>query len=160
MPYGLRTWDLNAPPPEEIECDIVICHNVLMYSPAPSYWIKNIRSKCNLFIFQDVAFRRRSLSPPFLGLDCDNIRYRREEQNNPNIQPTYILNRENILLYYSEYLGLPNHFHDIAKDLPVHIVCAIQGERPTGFGKRILLRNLINLKLLIIYKLLAKLLSK
>ena len=84
------TWDLNGPPPKYFpRFDLAISSNVLMYSHCHEKWITNILSITNLYVFQDLKYRKRSLNSPYMGVDGDSIRYTFVPENTK--QPSFAL---------------------------------------------------------------------
>lgn len=70
-------WDLNSPPPPNVSADLIILCNVMMYSPDPARWLKNLGLAAPLILVQDSVRARRGGTTE-LGhgdVDGDSMRY-------------------------------------------------------------------------------------
>lgn len=118
------TWDLdNLPPKYFPRFDLAISSNVLMYSHYPEKWITHILSIANLYVFQDLKYRKRSLKSPHLGVDGDSIRYTLISESTK--QPSFALSGLQFsVCKYFEFEGVKNEYHN-NDDPPIHICAAI-----------------------------------
>lgn len=120
--YTVQDWDIGHPPPPSIGTfDLCVAQNVFMYARQPADWFAHLSKVGRYLLVQDLVYRRRSTSPPYLGEDGDAVRYDLGARSDP-AQPTFDLSGLGIeTLRFDRYTGYRNTFHT-DQDLPVHFV--------------------------------------
>lgn len=120
--YTVHDWDLGTPPPPGIgRFDLCIAQNVFMYARQPAQWFEHLSRVGRHLLIQDLVYRRRSGTAPYLGTDGDAIRYDLGVASEPR-QPTFELSTVPIRrVHFHRFSGYGNAFH-AADDGPVHFV--------------------------------------
>jgi hypothetical protein len=122
------TWNLSNPPPSQYpKVDLAISSHVQMHSENPELWIRNILSIANLYVFQDLKYRRRTTSESGMGTDADRTRYTLNPENTK--QPSFALSGLPFRIHrFFEFEGIKNEYHK-ADDPPVHMCVAVSADR-------------------------------
>jgi hypothetical protein len=117
-------WNLDKPLDLMVgQFDLAIASNVFHYSSSPQIWLNHILSRARYLVVQDLVYRKRSASAPFLGTDGDRVRYSCSKCNvvspfpgafdwSAAIQP---------ILYFRTFVGGTNELHTHS-DPPIHLV--------------------------------------
>ena len=137
-----KNWDLNIPfnnsalvkllgvdrkSKTSAIFDLAIAQNVFMMLPNPQIPAQNIADICDNLFFQDLVYRKRSISPDGYGNDFDKSRFATKLSNN-KISGTHQIStvfKIGEILFQKEYNGAPNEFHS-KNDLPIHILALIK----------------------------------
>lgn len=136
-------WDLNRPCPFGADrFDLCLVSNVFHYSPDPALWYENLLATTRVALIQDLIWRKRSDSPPFLGPDGDAIRYEFNERGvHSAAERTFDLSMLDLQFrYFETFSGGLNDYHD-ATDPPRHFVSIVEGRRTSEWNATPLKRS-------------------
>lgn len=127
-------WDLNQTPPKWLpHFGLSIASNVMMYSTNIDSWVTNICSISNLFIFQDLIYRKRDNLSPYLGNDGDSKRFELLMRSDGEV-----LGVEGIVssnwVHGFEFQGITNEHHQYG-DFPRHFVAVYTVQKPKVVDK-------------------------
>lgn len=123
----IHDWNLDEPSPLRLgEFDLAIASNVMMYSRSPQRWIDHILEVSRHFAIQDLVYRKRGATPPYLGDDMEAVRYCHSGRGVSTSFPSpFDLNDvRQPLRYFKAFAGGLNEFH-APGDVPVHFVAII-----------------------------------
>lgn len=121
-------WDLNQTPPVWLpRFGLSIASNVMMYSPNSDLWVSNICSTTNLFIFQDLIYRKRDIVSPYLGNDGDSVRYELVLRSDSKVVGVKGITASN-WVHGFEFQGISNEFHQ-SGDFPRHFVAVFSPQQ-------------------------------
>ena len=124
------TWDLDYPPKNNYQFDLVVASNVFMYSKNPEKWFHNILPHTCFLLVQDLINRKRSIIPPYFGRDQDCMRYCYSTKKiKSNFKGAFDLKKiDPFILYFRSYKGGRNEFHKRPQKAPLHFCLIIKGK--------------------------------